>query len=121
VKITIVGYSEAWALKKIDESINDLLKEHIVIFCYSHNVDIPIKNKIINVARGENSLKVDLYIEAISLGYGNILEFIPRGCKFALILKGSSDDISKIKSIIPETKGWTGYLEEEITAILKPY
>lgn len=119
-KISIVGYSEAWALKKIDDSINTLLKEHIVVFCYSHNVDIPIKNKIINVTRGENSLEVDFSIEAISLGYGDTLEFIPRGCKFALILKGSSDDIDKIKSIIPETKGWVGDLEEEITATLEP-
>lgn len=119
-KITIVGYSEAWALKKIDESINDLLKEHIVIFCYNHYLDIPIENKIVNVTRGENSLEVNFSIKAMSLGYGDVLEFIPRGCKFALILKGSSDDISKIKIIIPETKGWTGDLEEEIIATLEP-
>lgn len=119
-KISIVGYSEAWALKKIDESINDLLKEHIVIFCYNGDFDIPIENKIVNISRKKTSLDVDFSIKSISLGYGDTLEFIPRGCKFALILKGSSDDIDKIKSIIPETKGWVGDLEEEITATLEP-
>lgn len=117
-KISIVGYSEAWALKKIDESINDLLKEHIVIFCYNGDFDIPIENKIVNISRKKTSLDVDFSIKSISLGYGDTLEFIPRRCKFALILKGSSDDINKIKNIIPETKGWTGDLEEEIIATL---
>lgn len=119
-KIIIVGYSEAWALKKIDESINDLLKEHIVIFCYNHGTDIPIENKIVNISRNKTSIDVDFSIKAISLGYGDTLDFIPRGCKFALILKGNSNDIDKIKSIIPETKGWVGDLEEEIIATLEP-
>ncbi len=88
----------------------------LVLFVYNiSDKDIPVGETINKIIKQDNVLDVSLEILYVSLGYGGLLEYLPKGYKCAITVKGSMNDIKKIKGIIPKTKGWTG--KEEIIAI----
>lgn len=106
IKYFIQGYGDKTVAQKANFAPVKDSSSHIVLFISYSDYDISLGKKIEYIVRDEKIASVDLTIEKIYLGFGELSDSIPKGYKSIVLVHGEPANIKKIKKILPKVSNW---------------